>query len=680
MKIKMLHKLLLILLIFALPSSIFSKNINIDSLEEIIISQVDDTIKLAAMSKIGWHYYERNFDKSLEKGNQILALATKLNRDVDIANAYNMLGCTNDNKSEDINIVIGYLEKAVHHLEKANDQKRKANVLNNMGLAYRRIGDYKRAFSYNLEALEIGETINDTITMVLCLNNMAIIYNQTDEDQKAKNYYFKSLDYANAINFRRMISTIKNNLANIYFEEYKLDTALTLFQESLKLKREMGNEFRIITTLSNIGKVHIREKKYELANQYLQEAYELALKLDYPYGKGLCLSYLSRSELYQLNHTKAIQYAQRGIDELGENGELSVQIGLLDVLSQSYEAVGNLSLALENYKKYQILNDSVFELERQNQNNRLEVQYQVKQKEVENKLLKTEKALIKKTLKNRTMIAVGLILFLLMAIGWALASYRLSEQRKKMNKVLEAKVTERTKALQLANDELEQANYELKTFNHIASHDIKEPIRNVGNYASLIFRRLPDELKLKFDDYFKIIKQSTNQLYTLIEDFAHYTSMSKDKEIDKESVDLNIIADSLQNGLQSTIQMHNGRVLNLGLPIIHTSGSLIYVILKNLIENGLKFNQSAVPTVELSYLETAEYHEIIIQDNGIGIEKTYFDRIFNMFTRLHDRGLYQGSGIGLAIVKLLTEKLNGRITLKSDGKSGTQFILQLPKE
>jgi light-regulated signal transduction histidine kinase (bacteriophytochrome) len=100
--------------------------------------------------------------------------------------------------------------------------------------------------------------------------------------------------------------------------------------------------------------------------------------------------------------------------------------------------------------------------------------------------------------------------------------------------------------------------------------------------------------------------------------------------------------------------------------------------LTNFIETGLKYNQSPIPTVENSYHPTETHHQIIVADNGIGIEEQYHKRVFEMFKRLHNRGEYEGSGIGLAIVKLVIEKLDGTIEIESKVGKGTVFKILLP--
>ena len=102
--------------------------------------------------------------------------------------------------------------------------------------------------------------------------------------------------------------------------------------------------------------------------------------------------------------------------------------------------------------------------------------------------------------------------------------------------------------------------------------------------------------------------------------------------------------------------------------------------MKNLVENGLKFNKSPEPTVTLSSRTNGQSVEILVQDNGIGIEPAYREQVFDMFKRLNHRTDFEGSGIGLAIVKLLTDKLGGGIKIESELGQGSTFILQLPTQ
>ena len=122
----------------------------------------------------------------------------------------------------------------------------------------------------------------------------------------------------------------------------------------------------------------------------------------------------------------------------------------------------------------------------------------------------------------------------------------------------------------------------------------------------------------------------------------------------------------------------NGEIIFDGLPKIYTSQSLLIVIFKNLIENGLKYNKSENPQVSIHYQQNENEHIYVIKDNGIGIESKYYDYIFHMFKRLESRSK-KGSGLGLGLVKKSVEKLGGEISLESQLDVGSTFTLKLPK-
>ncbi len=410
----------------------------------------------------------------------------------------------------------------------------------------------------------------------------------------------------------------------------------------------------------------------------LKEAKALAEKNNFGIFNTAIYSEFSNCYYQKKQYSKAIKYGEQAIELMKANDNYDIISNVYLPVYKSYKATNRHKKAFDVLLEYTKLKDEVEQKKHAEEVQKIETQFAVKEKEQENKVLKAETVANKKTIQNRTTTAIALLLGLLLLGSWAAVIWRTNRQKQKYNEELEATVVERTAELQKANKNLEQANYELRTFNYIASHDIKEPIRNIGSYVSLIRRKLPKDLKEKLGDYFKTIKRSTNQLYTLIEDFAYYSTLSQDEVIESKAVDLNFLTENVVESLAETVARYKGQVIVNDLPTINSRNSLLFTALKNLIENGLKYNQSEKPTVEISYSATAIHHQITISDNGIGIDEQYHERIFEMFKRLHNRGEYEGSGIGLAIVKLVISKLEGTITTKSVVNQGSQFILKLP--
>jgi signal transduction histidine kinase len=665
---------------FLLPLFGFSKSIKIDSLEAVLKTNIHDTTRFELLEQIITELRSTDLEKALDYNDELIALSNALGNDEQTLIAHRLMLYTHYYNNTSFDTVSQCFDQAKIYLKKVNNSGLKSDVLNIMGTHYRKVGQYIEGLALHEEALDLAETGQDTIRMIKCLNNMALLLENLDEDSSAKKFYSQALAYSELLDKEPYIASITNNMGVLYLNEEVYDSALVMFSRALELKRKMGNELSSVTTLANVGRLNIEKEQYELAKKYLDEAYEIATRLDYPYGKALSLKNLSLWSYAVEKYAQSIAYANEGLRVLKESENIWIlETKLFEVLGKSYEETGNYKLALKYYKTFKIREDSILAEERVREYEKLEFKNELAKKEVENKLLKSEQIVTEKTLRNRTYIGIVLILAFILALGWALTVYRSNQQKKKINAYLEEEVKKRTQELESINKDLEQANYELKTFNYIASHDIKEPIKNIGNYVGLIQRQLPEEQKSNLNEYFQVVKKGTTQLYTLLEDFARYTGLARNETIDLEEVDFNATLDGVKVSLQSLIQEKNGHIQNLGLPNISTSPSLSFVAIKNLVENGLKFNETDRPTVTLSYEETPAYHEVIVSDNGIGVEESYFDHIFEMFKRLHPRERYSGSGIGLAIVKLVMEKLGGNVQIKSEEGKGSEFRLQFPK-
>jgi len=663
-----------------LPFLALSQAPEIDSLEKVLTRTHNDTARLDILGQLSQLYFYIDLDRSKLLSEELLETAEKLNADEYICLAYACIGQWYGQKDLEIDSAVAFSTKALRCYEAQGDSLGKSTMLRQIGTAYLKSGLHVQALPLFQEAYTIAESMKDTAELMGNLMSMAIMQQSRSESQKAVQSLLKARTYAQALGLREKIGIIDNNIGYIYYKAQVYDSARVYYEKSIATSRALGRDLAVVTTLANLGGIYIEAEEYQRAQVYLDEAYEIAQAKDFSYGKGLALRYMATSEASQNRHSNAVELARAGLLAYGEIGRIDYVRDLYFILCQSYEKLNRPDSALVYLKAFHTLNDSIFQSEREQQIQRMEISYAVQQKEVENKLLKAEQAIIQQELANSTYLSIGLIIALALACGWAIAIFRNSQAKKRMNSLLEAQVAARTKDLEVANKQLEQANYELKTFNYIASHDLKEPIRNVGNYVSLIKRRLPEEIRNQMGDFFDIISQSTSLLYSLIEDFAAYTALSKEEEVVFKEVDMGLLLSNVENGMESFMQERKGQVSRGELPTILTNSSLMYVALKNLIENGIKFNESPTPTVNVQYNATSTHHQLVISDNGIGIEGDYFQRIFIMFKRLHSRSEYPGTGMGLSLVKLAVGKLDGEVEVRSTKGEGSTFILSLPKE
>lgn len=229
------------------------------------------------------------------------------------------------------------------------------------------------------------------------------------------------------------------------------------------------------------------------------------------------------------------------------------------------------------------------------------------------------------------------------------------------------------------NSELKRSNEELEKFAYVASHDLQEPLRMVSGYAQLLQRRYGDKLDTEAHEYIKFAVDGVKRMQTLINDLLSYSRLSsKGRSFSPVSL-TDVLTQALAN-LQAVITETGATVTGYDLPVVYGDRSQLCQVFQNLIGNAIKFHRDATPPVidVRARTDDTKVH-IEVEDNGIGIDKDYADKVFVIFQRLHSRERYPGTGIGLAICKKIVERHGGEIWFESQPGRGSIFQFTLPK-
>ncbi len=256
----------------------------------------------------------------------------------------------------------------------------------------------------------------------------------------------------------------------------------------------------------------------------------------------------------------------------------------------------------------------------------------------------------------------------------------------------EQQMQQQAQQLARTNAELARSNGELEQFAYIASHDLQEPLRKVQAFGDMLASRYGDALGDEGRDFVSRMQSAVARMKSLINDLLLYSRVTT-KARPFAAVDLSAVAKDVITDLETRIKDTGGLVEIDPLPTLDAEPTQMRQLLQNLIGNALKYRRPDVPPmVKVSSRElqpngaagsvvsaTELVYEITVQDNGIGFDEKYLHRLFKPFERLHGRGQYEGTGIGLAVCRKIVERHRGTITAKAVPGEGATFIVTLPR-
>jgi PAS domain S-box-containing protein len=226
-------------------------------------------------------------------------------------------------------------------------------------------------------------------------------------------------------------------------------------------------------------------------------------------------------------------------------------------------------------------------------------------------------------------------------------------------------------------EELKRSNDELEHFAYVASHDLQEPLRMVASYTQLLAKRYKGRLDSDADEFIAFAVDGSNRMQGLIRDLLAYSRAGSSGSAVRETNSEGALKSALSN-LRATIEESGAVVTHDNLPAITTDHAQLTQVFQNLVGNAIKYRSAAVPRIHVCAAKHGgDEWTFSVRDNGMGIDKQYFEKIFVLFQRLHGRQEFEGTGIGLAICKKILERLGGKIWVESQPGKGSAFHFTL---
>jgi signal transduction histidine kinase len=440
--------------------------------------------------------------------------------------------------------------------------------------------------------------------------------------ERTREYLEKGLHFAVLANSRSLKCVCTLGLGNSYIDEQKYEEAIKFYELALAdtLEDEYHNRASIY---SNIGFCLIEINQYNKAEEYL--LISLAIREEHCTKDDVAISLMLLADIYIRNDnlTQAEDYLIRTYKNFKETGNKHHLLIAIESIIRLYKKMNYGDKVIAFYEEYVALQQLVNNMINQNQLAEVEAKFRTEQREKEATLLRQ---------KN-------------------------------------IEIEEYARQLEISNSELRQ-------FAHFASHDLKEPLRMISIYIGLLQRKLVDKLDDEEKQFLAFAVDGSHRMETLINDLL---VLSKVNAVSKqEQVNLNEVVLDVVKNFQVEIDEGKVSITYAHLPTITADRIYMVQLFQNLISNGIKYNTSDLKQVDITYKKLPNTVQLVVTDNGIGIEEKYQAQIFDLFKRLHTRKEYSGSGIGLSICKKIVEQLKGTITVESESAKGTSFLINLP--
>ncbi len=543
--------------------------------------------------------------------------------------------------------------------DEIGDLQGKENNLHGLGYLYETTNEYEQAVSYYHRSLEVAEQRGEQSGIVTTLQNIGMTYSKIGNFTLAKETIESAFELSIDVGDSLVITNVLHDFGTILLQMGDYDGALEKFLKSLEINRMEMAKATIARSLMFIAEVYTKKNELDEARKYFEE----------------CLVYkefMKDEDLAELYHKIGLlNYDQNGLQEAAEaflnSLELSELYNYTNLIQRNnfslykvFAKEGKNERALFHLEQSSILKDSIFNVEQTARLAELRFLYDTE---------KSEKQILELTAQQGKFLLIGStslfgILFLFMAY--------LIRLKNKNNQTLKQKNEE----IQKQNVKLRESNEVMKQFTYVTAHDLKEPLRNIGSFISLFQRKYGTQFNKEANDYMKFVNKGVHRLNDLLNALVEYSSISIQKPTN-EKIDLREIVKDISFNLREDIESKNAQILLAeDLPELQMNELHVTQLFQNLISNSLKFAENA-PIIWIEAIQKSEEIVYCVQDNGIGIQTEYKDKVYKLFHQL-DRNT-EGQGIGLTICKNIVDKYNGKIWFEANRERGARFFISFPK-
>ncbi len=555
------------------------------------------------------------------------------------------------------------------------------NTLCQTSSSYQALGNYEKAYDLQMKALHLYEASNDTVGMGRSNYIIGTIFYYQKQYNEALRQYEKALFICEETKIQFLIYSCLGALGSTHEKLGNISESILFNTKALQLAKDINYDSGIAYSLDNIGTGHLQNGNCEKAKESILESIKLKKRLKDNWG--ILGSKFSMVKVFEQceEQGSVLPLLLEVLSMSKELGAKSRELEVYERLSEFYDKRDPIT-AYKYTKKFIALKDTVLNEKTLEEMGQSKQRYELVTKEHEINMLKAENKILNVSKENQRLYVIlylGSVILFLLAIFWFFS--RLNMQRR-VNEMLESKndlLNLKNEEIRVKNKQLEHSNEDLAQFAYVASHDLKEPLRMIHSYTTLIERRYNDKLDESGKEFMHYIVDAVDRMKNLLDDLLDYSRSGKQEMPDTliSVADMMIVVEA---NLKGQIEDNKGSLIvrNENLPSILAHKSQLMQLLQNLVSNGMKFRGERDPIIIIDCVKKNDQFIFSVKDNGIGISKTNQEKVFEMFRRLHTREEYAGTGIGLATCKKIVSNMGGDIWVESEEGVGSTFFFAVP--
>jgi signal transduction histidine kinase/Tfp pilus assembly protein PilF len=647
-----------------------------------------------------------------------LSLTEKYHIHYKLAIAYGLTG------KEQHDLSLQHSQISFNIAKELNDFSKMAESKYIMGEGQERKNNYEEAIKSYKEVVEMGDTTFDNIQLLDAHTQLAGIYQAIGDYETAYENLMQALSISDTKNDKSGKAKVHYNIGSLFFYQKQYEKALEHYEQSKAITDENPGENKRAdyACMAALGSVHEKLKNYGKSIEYNLISLRLAEELDYKTGIAYALGNIAVNYKMQgrLEESEKMMLQAVSIKkELGNNwGTIGSQIDLANLyltwnkpqkalhalleafdlsneqdskgrqpdiylgLTNTYDQMNDPVKSLFYLKKYISLKDSLISEKTVEEMGQSKRRYEVREQEHQIAIVKKENQILvqKDEIRKQQSYLFGTAFVAFLMFLWWYKS-KLKYQHK-VNKLLGEKnslLADKNEEIHIKNKQLENSNEDLQQFAYVASHDLKEPLRMINSYTTLLNRRYNDVFDDSGKEFMHYVVDAVKRMETLLDDLLDFSRAGTQPPPTKY-IDLKDVIVIVEANLRHRLQTLNAELVinDRHLPKVKAHRTLLIQLLQNLVSNGVKFKGSRDPRVIIDCCFKDNQYVLSVTDNGIGISKENLEKVFEMFRRLHTREEYEGTGIGLATCKRIVSSWGGDIWVESTLGEGSTFFFSFP--